>query len=323
MRRCPRELSGSPSPFRRLPLTVLVALAILVAPAILIALETGPVAAAADSSPWLDANGAPLPFASEDELLEFLQTAPVVEQKRVETGINHLLKVTLERDGVRLRGAFRTVDVEFPSRHESRLSRNHFRDSYKYEVIAYRLSRLLGLDRVPPTVLRTFHGESGSLQLWIENAQTEAAVIERVSAAGLSAPHRTQKQAMHVFDHLIYNFDRHQGNLLFDPNGRLWYIDHTRAFRRLPDLMKDTPLVTCDRALLERLRQVSDEEIRVAAGGLLGWMELDSLLKRRQRVVARLDQLIADNGSELVTFDLDDITRQARDLSQDSADPTT
>jgi hypothetical protein len=46
-----------------------------------------------------------------------------------------------------------------------------FWESYKSEIAAYRLDRVRGLDMVPPTVERSVEGESGSLQLWVENCQ--------------------------------------------------------------------------------------------------------------------------------------------------------
>ena len=51
---------------------------------------------------------------------------------------------------------------------------------------------------------------------------------------------RTSKQNYRrlVFDELIRNKDRNQGNLLWTRNWTLWLIDHTRAFRLGKDLMK-------------------------------------------------------------------------------------
>ena len=37
---------------------------------------------------------------------------------------------------------------------------------------------------------------------------------------------------MYLFDELISNIDRNQGNIVYTKDWRLWLIDHTRAFRK-------------------------------------------------------------------------------------------
>ena len=41
--------------------------------------------------------------------------------------------------------------------------------SYKNEIAAYELDKLLKLDMVPPTVERQLQGITGAAQLWVEN----------------------------------------------------------------------------------------------------------------------------------------------------------
>ena len=44
--------------------------------------------------------------------------------------------------------------------------RNGFYESYKSEIAAYKLDRILQLDMVPPTVERNVGGNLVSVQLW-------------------------------------------------------------------------------------------------------------------------------------------------------------
>ena len=69
-------------------------------------------AAGADAPRWYGVGGQALPFATDEELLEFLDSAPVVEREDAGRGIGGVQKITLERDGVALHAAFRTIDVE-------------------------------------------------------------------------------------------------------------------------------------------------------------------------------------------------------------------
>jgi hypothetical protein len=181
---------------------------------LLAAIATGPLAAQnAAEGPWLGPDDQPLPFRSAESLLDFLTTAPVVETKNLSGGINKPVRLTLERDGIRARAIFRNVDVSRTS-NSSTVERQYpsFRDNYVYEVAAWEMSRLLGIDNVPPAALYEWQGQQGSIQLWVENATSEADRIEkRESPANLALWHR-QRLDMLVFDNLIFNFDRnHSG----------------------------------------------------------------------------------------------------------------
>src|SRR5262249_54455852 len=119
-------------------------------------------------------DGKPLPFSSDEEILEFLHKAKVVSMKEIGEGINNPKRCVFEYNGVRLDAIFRDVDVEKASITLQRTGTElMFRDSALFEPAAYELSRMLGLDSVPPAVRRSIHGTDGSLQVWIENAMTE------------------------------------------------------------------------------------------------------------------------------------------------------
>jgi uncharacterized repeat protein (TIGR03843 family) len=98
------------------------------------------------------------------------------------------------------------------------------------EAAAYQVSRQLGWELVPPTVIRT-EGPSGpgSLQ-WFVDADpsrhyftVDDADKERLLPAA-------------VFDVLINNADRKGGHVLFDTHDHLWLIDHGVCFHTEPKL---------------------------------------------------------------------------------------
>jgi hypothetical protein len=266
----------------------------------------GAAFAASPDSPsrWYGTDGRPLPFTSDEDLVEFLATAPVVAREDAGRGVGGVLRITLERDGVTARAAFRSVDVERSSGRTSSSApdRHLFRDHYAFELAAYRLSRLLGLDRVPPTALRNLDGRAGSVQLWIEGASTEADLIENGQAT-MNAARHLQRQTMLVFDNLIYNFDRHQNNMLYDRNGRLWFIDHTRSFKRLADLPDRERMAVCQRGLYERLRALDEAALRAELDPYLDGLELKALVQRRRLLLEHFEKLIAERGEERVLLD--------------------
>jgi hypothetical protein len=117
-------------------------------------------------------------------------------------------------------------------------------------------------------------------------------------------PVRTTKQIqiMRVFDELIQNRDRNQGNILWTSDWTMWLIDHTRAFRLGKSLLKPELLARCDRALLERLKALTPDLLAQAVGGSLNRLEQEALLARRDLIVKHYDDRIARLGEPVVLF---------------------
>jgi hypothetical protein len=255
------------------------------------------------SGRWRDPDGRPLPFRNDEEVLEFLRTARVVTIHDVGKGVTRPQKLLLERDGVRLHAIFRTVDTQRDlARMRDGTTVRHFRDSYRLECAAYELSRLLGLDSIPPAVERTVEDRRGSVQVWIENAMSETErVQQRLKPPDVTAWNR-QMQTLRLFDLLVSNADRNSGNIIVDPQWKVWMVDHTRTFRRDPDLPYLKQIVLCERGLLQRLRTVPDEAIRERLAGIVGAPELEGLLVRRRKIVEYLDALVVEKGEATVLF---------------------
>lgn len=253
---------------------------------------------------WLGPDGELLPFSGYEAAEQFLLNAKVVGRKRVGKGVNNPWKVLLELDGVRAHAIFRDVDVnKRKARFRDGRRQDHFRDCAMFEVAAYRLARLLKLDGIPPTVDRSLAGNRGSLQLWIEEAMTEKARVEAGWAPTDYAAWRTYMQHLRFFDNLISNSDRNQGNLLLDSAGRLWMIDHTRAFRRNRELHSGTSFYQMERRVWDRLLNADRKEWERQLGDYLHRQELAGLWHRRSLIVERFQQLIEERGEHLVLLD--------------------
>ena len=245
---------------------------------------------------WLGADGEPLPFQTDEEILDFLRTADVVSIEDIPIGVTNPRKVTLEKDGIRVNAAFRDVDVT----HEwVRLSdgtfRMNLRDYSMFECAAYEVARLLGLVGVPPTVERRIRGRLGSLQLWVENAMMEQDRLERrLQGPGLKWLRQTQ--TMYIFDDLIGNDDRHSGNILIDPDWKLWMIDHTRAFQVWLEPKNLDDIILCERGLWQKLQSLDADQLRSRIGDFVTGSEIGGVLKRRDLLVAHIQKLIDDRG---------------------------
>lgn len=268
-------------------------------------LLVGTALGAAEPTRWMGPDDQPLPFASDTELLNFFRSAPVVETKVLSGGINKPVRLTFERDGVRVRAIFRNVDISRAS-NSTPLERQYpsFRDSYIFEVAAYELSCLLGLENVPPAALFEWQGQQGSIQLWVEGATSEKKRLESRRPPADAASWHRQRLDMLVFDNLIYNFDRNHGNQLLDGSGKLWFIDHTRSFKRTPSLPSRDKIRSIDRALWQRLLELDPAEVTARLEPYLNPIEIKALLKRHRLLVKHIERLIAERGELQVLINL-------------------
>ena len=155
---------------------------------------------------WLDSSGDPLPFQTHEEILEYLRNARVVDRAPIGRGVSGAERLVMDRNGVRLRAAFRTIDethrgpfTNLPP------SYRRIRDAAIFECAAYELSQALGLGRVPPTVWRQIGEAQGSLQIWLEGAMPQDDFLEQSDGPPQVARWLMQKDVMHVFDALIAN----------------------------------------------------------------------------------------------------------------------
>ena len=100
-----------------------------------------------------------------------------------------------------------------------------------------------------------------------------------------------QINVMRVFDELIANTDRNQGNLLIDRHWKLWLIDHTRAFRINKTLTAPATLMRCEQSLLDGMKALSLETMREPLAAYLTNTQLEAILVRRDLIVSRIESL--------------------------------
>ena len=274
--------------------------------------------------PWLDPDSRPLPFKTDEEVLEFLRAADVIEIDQLGTGITKPRRLVLDKDGLRMRAIFH--DVEFSMRaifHDVEFSKEWtrigdrffvlFSDSWRSQIAAYELARLLALDNVPPTAVRTVGDTQGSVQVWLENAVSDT---ER-SRQGIQPPSASswhkQMQVMRVFDNLIFNDDRNSGNVMADlSTWKLWMIDHTRAFQRTGTLRNPEQVLKCERGLWERLQTLDERKVRDTLEPYLEKDQIGALLKRRSLLAEHIRALILERGEAAVLY--------RRDQAEDGID---
>jgi hypothetical protein len=253
---------------------------------------------------WLGPSGEPLPFQTDEEILGYLRSAEVVDREPIGRGVTGGERLVMERGGVRARAAFKSVDETRRGPFEGLpTSYRRIRDAAVFECAAYELSEALGLRRVPPTVCRRIGDARGMVQIWLEDVMPQDAFLEQAE------PHEVarwslQKHRQHVFDALIANIDRNQGNSLVDREGTLWFIDHTRAFVTSRELPEPEKVTRCSRELWLALRSLDQASLTPRLEPYLRKGEIRALFRRRTELVKHIEELIATHGEEAVLFEI-------------------
>lgn len=247
----------------------------------------------------------PSGLALEGEEAEaFLRSAEVVKREDIGKGITRPQRLTL-RDGTRTaRAVWKTIDVHTLG--QQRMAQGwefDFRDSWKGEVAAYELDKLLGLHLVPPTVERRIDRRAGSLQLWVEQAQTE----DERQQKRREPPHlprwNNQLHNVRLLHQLAYNADfLNVRNVLSDPSFRVYAVDNSRAFRIQRTLLAADDLVCFSRSVLERLKTIDRAVLHEHLAPWLDDTQIEGLLARRDLILAIVEKRVQDKGEGAVLF---------------------
>jgi hypothetical protein len=244
------------------------------------------------------------PSLDEIAVQRLLETGKVTRVKTLSKGVTRPRRVTLTDGAVTHDAVFQSVDEEKPiERFSTGRVEIDFRDSYHFNIAAYRLARAVGLTHmVPPCVERTIRQERGSLCWWVDwKWDEQMRVREKLRPPDLLG-WRQQWDAARVFSALIDDSDRNQTNMLISADWQLWLVDFSRAFRKSRELTKAAQLRHCPRWLLDRMRTLTEADVRAAVGRHLREAEIEAVLVRRRLIVEHFDALVAARGEAAVLF---------------------
>ena len=159
-----------------------------------------------------------VPTLTKEQINQFLLTAKVVDSKQPNKGITDTWRLTLSDSTLTHDASFQSINI------------------YKYNIAAYVLAELLGLDDMLPVyVERKWQGNTGSLSWWLPVKMDE---VERKNQK-LTPPDadawNNQMYKIRVFDQLVYDTDANLTNVLIGEDWKIWRIDFSRAFRLSKD----------------------------------------------------------------------------------------
>jgi len=234
----------------------------------------------------------------------FLTQARITKKRNAGAGVTDSARATLTDGRLTHDAQIQAVDITKDRFEAGKASEVNFRDSYRYNIAAYRVSRLLGMDNVPVSVERRVDGKPAAMTWWLDDVlMTEK---ERLTKSTMGPePLRTsrQLQMMYVFDELIQNKDRNVGNIVWTKDWKLWLIDHTRAFRTGKELAKPEELQRCERGFFQKLRALTPIALEQVTEAVLTSAERDALLARRDLLVMHYEDRISRSLDANVLFD--------------------
>lgn len=232
-----------------------------------------------------------------------MRTAKVVRTRTLSGGVTRPLRLTLTDGALTHDAVFQTIDekkaVFVPTRGPTEVN---FVDSWRYNVAAYRVAALVGLDwMMPVTIEYRYQGRTGALSWWMDSIMDERTRRKKQVRPPDARAWNHDMYRMRVFSSLVHDTDRNLGNVLISPEWRVIMLDFTRAFR-LHERIQAEDVQRCDRMLLERLEALTPGALKAASGEYLTGFEAEMLMKRRDLLVAHIRNLIAQRGEDKVLY---------------------
>ena len=242
---------------------------------------------------------------TREQMEKFLLTARIVSERPAGKGITGTRRVTLT-DGQYVHDAhIQDIDI-FKAEYRTKEGiEKNFRDSYKFNIAAYRLDKIMDLNIVPVCVPREVNGKPAAVDWWVDDVLFDE---EGRRAKDAEPPDENewtrQLNTIRDFDQLIYNDDRNQGNLLIDKGWKLWAIDHSRAFRDKTVLRDPRVLRRISSKMLEAMRTLTEQQLKDSLTPYITEEDIDDMLVRRELLVKFFESEITSKGEDTVLTDL-------------------
>jgi hypothetical protein len=202
--------------------------------------------------------------------------------------------VTLDDHGAKQRAIFRYVDRQRP---------HPTPDSYKYDLAAYVLARLLGIELIPPVVEREIEGRKGSLQVFLENCIREKDRKRKKLEPPNPEAFTKALEATKVFENLAYDECQDADDLyVHREDWRVCRVDFSEAFAPMPELLPGCSITLCSKKLYQGLLKLDEDSVKSKLGPYLSEEEIGALLSRKNLIIDKIKTLIGEKGEEAVLF---------------------
>lgn len=241
--------------------------------------------------------------AEQKELEAYLKKANVgAILKGAQGGRGEGWTISLHDGKTARRGFFKYVDVRRPT---------NFPISYKYELAAYELTKLLKIDIVPPVIEREIQESKGqkrkgSLQIFVEGCMNERdRMLKKIDPPNPRA-FADALEEINVFE-ILTSCDHLSPRdiLIHRDTWRVCRIDFAEAFDPSTELLPEAAIRRCSKRLYKGLLDLSPLDVEATLKAYLNPREIKGLLDRRNLIIEKIKNLIKDKGEAAVLFDLE------------------
>jgi hypothetical protein len=244
------------------------------------------------------------PALTKEQMKQFLLTAKVIKSAPAHKGITNTLRLTLTDGTITHDAHFQSIDEHAATKEVAFGGKEiNFVDSYKYNIAAYQLAEMLGLDdMVPVYVERKWNGQKGSFGWWLPVKMDEADRVKKKISVPDSDSWNKQMYKIRVLDQLVYDTDANLTNVQIGDDWKVYRIDFGRAFRGFKALQTESDLVQCDRQLFTKLKALDGNELAARTKGFLTKGEVQAVMARREKIVNHFQKLIAERGENEILY---------------------
>ena len=226
------------------------------------------------------------------EYEDFLKNAKVVRMEEIPVGVTKPARCYFAPGGLIESMALKSIK---PGRQTG------YWESYRSEMAAYELDKLLDLQMIPPTVEKRVKNELGAAVMWISPVKSfkEMGGPPTPPPEHIDSWNRQMAKAK-MFDNLINNRDPNLGNWLVDPAWNLILIDHTRAFVSGKAMVHK--LNRIEKGLWDRMLALEEAPLKAALAPYLDGGQIKDILQRRDQLKKEIDKMVAERGEADVFF---------------------
>ena len=241
---------------------------------------------------------------SRSQQEEFLREAKVVDSTKAPGGITGSSRLTLEHNGVRHDAHFQSINERKTTFQSAQGIELNFRDSYKYNVAAYRLDQMLGLNFVPSSIERKVPQGLGAVTWWVDDVlMVEKDRFQKKIEPPNNDRWNQQMRRIRVLNELVYNTDANLGNFVIDKAWKIWSVDFTRGFRTMRSIRDKKNLEIIDRECAAALKALSPESLATELADVLTKTEIRGIVERRDLILQFFDERAAKLGEDVVFYD--------------------
>jgi uncharacterized protein YlzI (FlbEa/FlbD family) len=144
-----------------------------------------------------------------------------------------------------------------------------------HERAAYLINQMLCLKIVPPTAIRLIDGKVVSAQKFVRGRRPDIA----------------RPPLLELFDYIINNTDRHDGNWFVKPSGRVWAIDNALTFGTYIENFDVRGLKLPYRIRYHLMQAVDNpQRFHRRLDSLIGEEAVNAVMERIQKVVKKISR---------------------------------